>query len=336
MGATVQGNHRAAMALSALLLLAVAAQAAPEADAKGEADPYLLYGGYYGYGLGYGYGYGYPYGGFYYGKRSADAEPEAKADADPYLLYGGYYGHGLGYGYGYGYPYRYGYYGKRSADADPAVVAPVVGYPYALPYAAPAVVPATQSITYKTYTPTVETNVVATNAAVPVAVGGYKAVAGDNGDLKGAVHEVPAVFGAPALNTQVNDASQGSLTVGTSAVVTHTVGEPIVKEHTAVVPTLAYYGKREAEAAPEAKADPYLLYGGYYGHGLYGYGGYYGHGLYGYYGKRSADAEPKADPYLLYGGYYGHGLGYGYGYPISHHIKMDSPPSLFSLSVTTF
>merc|ERR1712045_723124 len=248
----------------------------------------------------------------YYGKREAEAAPEAKAD--PYLLYGGYYGHGLGYGYGYGYPYRYGYYGKRSADADPAVVAPVVGYPYALPYA-PAVVPATQSITYKTITPTVETNVVATNAAVPVAVGGYKAVAGDNGELKGAVHEVPAIFGAPALNAQVNDASQGSLTVGTSAVITHTVGEPIVKEHTAVVPTLAYYGKREAEAAPEAKADPWL-YGGYYGHGL-GYRGYYGHGLgygYGYYGKRSADAEAKADPYLLYGGYYGHGLGYGYGY----------------------
>merc|ERR1712208_153317 len=99
------------------------------------------------------------------------------------------------------------------------------------------------------------------------------------------------------------------LTVGTSAVITHTVGEPIVKEHTAVVPTLAYYGKREAEAAPEAKADPYLLYGGYYGHGLgYGYGYGYPYGLYGYYGKRSADAEPeaKADPYLLYGGYYGH------------------------------
>merc|ERR1712080_46504 len=165
------------------------------------------------------------------------------------------------------------------------------GYPYAgichlgYPYAVPHVVPATQSITYKTITPTAETNVVATNAAVPVAVGGYKAVAGDNGELKGAVHEVPAVFGAPALNSQVNDASQGSLTVGTSAVITHTVGEPIVKEHTAVVPTLAYYGKREAEAAPEAKADPYLLYGGYYGHGLgYGYG-YHGLGYgYGYYG----------------------------------------------------
>merc|ERR1712203_967064 len=97
--------------------------------------------------------------------RSADAEPEAKADADPYLLYGGYYG-------------------KRSADADPAVVAPVVGYPYALPYAAPAVVPATQSIT--------------------------------------------------------------------SPVVTHTLGEPIVNEHPAVVPTLAYYGKRSADAEAEA------------------------------------------------------------------------------------
>merc|ERR1719445_567958 len=226
----------------AIALLAAVAFAEPEAKPK--ADAGLLYGGYDGY-----------------GKREA----EPKADADPCLLYGGYYGHGLGYGYGYGYPYRYGYYGKRSADADPAVVAPVVRYPYALPYAAPAVVPATQSITYKTYTPTVETNVAATNAAVPVAVGGYKAVAGDNGDLKGAVHEVPAVFGAPALNTQVNDASQGSLTVGTSAVVTHTLGEPIVNEHTAVVPTLAYYGKRSADA--EAEADPYLLYGGYYGHG---------------------------------------------------------------------
>merc|ERR1711872_245409 len=43
--------------------------AEPAADA--EADPYLLYGGYYGlghYGLGYGhYGYGYPYGYAYWG-----------------------------------------------------------------------------------------------------------------------------------------------------------------------------------------------------------------------------------------------------------------------------
>merc|ERR1712107_290747 len=94
---------------------------------------------------------------------------------------------------------------------------------------------------------------------------------------------------------------------GTSAVVTHTLGEPIVNEHTAVVPTFAYYGKRSADA--EAEADPYLLYGGYYGHA-------YAYGHYGYYGKRSADADPKADadPYLLYGGYYGHAYGYGYPY----------------------
>merc|ERR1711937_699136 len=166
----------------------------------------------------------------------------------------GLVGDGLGYGYGYGYPYSYGYYGKREAEAEPAVVGSIVGYPYAaLPYAAPAVVPATQSITYKTITPTVETNVVATNAAVPVAVGGYKAVAGDNGELKGAVHEVPAVFGAPALNSQVNDASQGSLTVGTSAVITHTV----TGYDTQVIPGVHYLGKREAEA------DPALLYSSY-------------------------------------------------------------------------
>merc|ERR1712010_283721 len=181
------------------------------------------------------------------------------------------------------------YYGKREAE-ETAAPAPVVyaGYPFAAgyPYAIPHVVPATHEVTYKTITPTVETNVVATNAAVPVAVGGYKAVAGDNGDLKGAVHEVPALFGAPALNSQVNDASQGSLTVGTSAVITHSLGEPIVNEHTVTVPTYGlygglHYGKREAEA------DPYLLYGAYghhygYGHGYYGLGGYYGHGLHGY------------------------------------------------------
>merc|ERR1712200_148515 len=47
--------------------------------------------------------------------------------------------------------------------------------------------------------------------------------------------------------------------------------------------------KRGAEAAPtaaadpNAEADPYLLYGRYYGHGLGHYGGYYGYGLgYGY------------------------------------------------------
>merc|ERR1712158_34548 len=80
-----------------------------------------------------------------------------------------------------------------------------------------------------------------------------------------------------------------------------------------VVLALAAIAAAEPEA--EAKADPYLLYGGY-GLGHYGYGlGYHGLGYrtYVYYGKREAEAEPKAEaePYL-YG--YGYGLGhYGYG-----------------------
>merc|ERR1712045_1115607 len=49
-----------------------------------------------------------------------------------------------------------------------------------------------------------------------------------------------------------------------------------------------YYGKRSADAEPEADADAYY---GYYGYGYRGYRGYYGH-PYAYYGKRSADAEP--------------------------------------------
>merc|ERR1712156_520317 len=102
--------------LKTLAVVCLAAVAFGEPEAKADADPYLLYGGY---GLGYS-SYHYPYTGYgfgYYGKRSADAEP--KADADPYLLYGGY--HGLGYArYGLHYPAYggYAYYGKRSADAE--------------------------------------------------------------------------------------------------------------------------------------------------------------------------------------------------------------------------
>merc|ERR1711878_248032 len=60
-----------------------------------------------------------------------------------------------------------------------------------------------------------------------------------------------------------------------------------------------YYGKRSADAEPEAdaEADPALLYGAY-GYGL-PYSGVYGYRTYGaypytygYYGKRSADTEP--------------------------------------------
>ena len=70
------------------------------------------------------------------------------------------------------------YYGKREAEADPALLysagLPYAAYPYAAyPYAVPAIKPLT-----------LKSEVVATGATVPVAVGGYKAVAGDNGDLK--------------------------------------------------------------------------------------------------------------------------------------------------------
>merc|ERR1712193_232107 len=149
--------------------------------------------------------------------------------------------------------------GKREAEAEaePAVVLPyagLAGYPYAgvgYPYA--AVAPA---VTYAV--PKVEAKVTATNAAVPVAVGGYKAVAGDNGELKGAVHEVPALFGAPALNTQTNEASQGSLTVGTSAL----LSAKVTGYDTHVVPGYHLIGKREAEAEP-AVVLPYAGLAGY-------------------------------------------------------------------------
>merc|ERR1712064_123699 len=73
-----------------------------------------------------------------------------------------------------------GIYGKR--EAEPFLAYGALPYAGHLGYGLPAVVPATHEVTYKTITPT-------------VAVGGYKAVAGDNGDLKGVVHDVPAVFG---------------------------------------------------------------------------------------------------------------------------------------------
>merc|ERR550532_73644 len=64
-----------------------------------------------------------------------------------------------------------------------------------------------------------------------------------------------------------------------------------------------YYGKRSADAEPEAaaEADPALLYSTYGAYHPYAYSGLYrGYAGYGYphhglyYGKRSADAEPTA------------------------------------------
>merc|ERR1711874_569649 len=110
-------------------------------------------------------------------------------------------------------------------------------HPYALHYAVPSAA-------------------VVTGNAVPVSVGGYKAVAGSNGDLAGPVHEVPGLV--PALATHKQESSGDvSLSTGTGA----------------LVPTLAYYGKREAEA------DPAVLYSSV--HYPYAYGAYspYHYGL---------------------------------------------------------
>ena len=54
--------------------------------------------------------------------------------------------------------------------------------------------------------------------AVPSAVGGYKAVAGSNGDLAGPVHEVPGLVPALATHTQ-ESSGDVSLSTGTGALV---------------------------------------------------------------------------------------------------------------------
>merc|ERR1712215_365781 len=97
-----------------------------------------------------------------------------------------------------------------------------------------------------------------------------------------------------------------------------------------------HFGKRSADAEPEAEADADAYYNtlGYHGLGYanYGYNGFrsyvapaytrsfgyaspyaYNYGAYRHFGKRSADAEADADAYYSTLGY--HGLGYSnYGF----------------------
>merc|ERR1711936_652138 len=108
------------------------------------------------------------------------------------------------------------YYGKRSAEPQ-LLVHPYAYGAYGAYGAYPYLVPAIKPLTLKT-------EVTATNLPVPVSIGGYKAEAGDNGDLKGAVHSVPGLVPAPGLFKQENS-NGGALTVGTSAVVTHTLSK---------------------------------------------------------------------------------------------------------------
>jgi len=122
------------MKLALFACLAAAAMADPE--------PWTVYGRYGGYAAGYpttyGYGvshsYGYPYSTYshgVYGKREAEAEPKADADAQYLTTYRAGYTAPVAYSnYGYGFPATYAYglrnfgysrygYGKREAEAEP-------------------------------------------------------------------------------------------------------------------------------------------------------------------------------------------------------------------------
>merc|ERR1711997_1125355 len=105
---------------------------------------------------------------------------------------------------------------------------------------------------------------------------------------------LPYAAGVPYVGATVGAVAH--VPVVKSDVVTPAEVEHEVTAHTVPVAVgyhgFGYYGKRSADAEPEADADAYY---GYYGYGYRGYRGYYGspYGYrYGYYGKRSADAEP--------------------------------------------
>merc|ERR1712079_546342 len=105
---------------------------------------------------------------------------------------------------------------------------------------------------------------------------------------------LPYAAGVPYVGAAVGAVAH--VPVVKSDVVTPAEVEHEVTAHTVPVAVgyhglghFGYYGKRSADAEPEADADAYY---GYYGYGYRGYYGYpYGY-RHGYYGKRSADAEP--------------------------------------------
>merc|ERR1711971_906977 len=253
------------MKLFAVLALAAVAFAEPEAGANAEADPALLY-GTYGYGVPYAGTYGaygaysayrpYAYGGYYYGKRSAEAEP--KAEADPALLYSAY-GYGLPYAGDYGaygryrtygaYPYAYGgySYGKRSAEAEPeAEAAPAVLYSTAS-IASPLTTAYTAGVAPLTtaYTHAVAAPLAYTHAIAPVATTVAKTVVPTVAQYtvpsvySGVYGGYPAVYGKRSADAEadpalVYTAGVAPLTTAYTAGVAPYVAAPYA--HYAVVP----------------------------------------------------------------------------------------------------
>merc|ERR1712210_210477 len=251
------------MKLFAVLALAAVAFAEPEV----EADPALLY-GTYGYGVpAYGaYGaYGaysayrpYSYGGYYYGKRSAEAEPEA--EADPALLYNAY-GYGLPYAGAYGayggyrtygaYPYAYGAgysYGKRSAEAEPEAEAdPAVLYSTAS-IASPLTTAYTAGVAplSTAYTHAVAAPLAYTHAIAPVATGTVKTVVPTV-----AQYTIPSVYsGLYDFPSAVGGAVYGKRSADAEA-------DPALPYTAGVAPLTTAY---TAGVAPYAVAAPYAHY----------------------------------------------------------------------------
>merc|ERR1711973_345910 len=174
-------------------------------------------------------------------------------------------------------------YAKAEAEADPALLYGAYGYAgYAAPY--------TYGYAGYPYAYSTLAGYGTTNGANSVGIAGVAPAA------------APALAGGYAAAGRY---------VANSAGVVHVAK----REAEADADPYAYYGKRSADAEPEAKADAALLYGAY-GYARLPYAGYSAYGAYpyaygAYYGKRSADAEPEADAYY---GYYGYARPYSYGY----------------------
>merc|ERR1712117_638048 len=129
---TTVGSNPSLKMMSKLLVVACAAVAV-----SAEADPGVLvapalYNAYPNWpGVSTPYSQSTCYGcrpGYFYGKRSADAE----AEADPALLYGAY-GYGLPYAYG-AYPYAYGLRAAYGLAGEVAAPSAYGAYPYGYRY----------------------------------------------------------------------------------------------------------------------------------------------------------------------------------------------------------
>merc|ERR1711972_4745 len=187
---------------------------------------------------------------------AAMAAPEA--EADPYLLYGGYGGYGLA-----------GYYG---------------GYPYGLGYAHAAVAPVAAG--YASVSPSASVSIAGlAGAAVPALAGGYAAAGRYVANSAGVVHVAKREAEADAEPEAKADAAllygaygyAGLPYAGYSAYGAYPYAYGAYPYAYG-----AYYGKRSADAEPEA--DAYYGYYGYarpysYGYAPYAYGAYpYGYG----------------------------------------------------------